>query len=99
MTMTRRKEMWHNFLIGFDSTDHFDFICPDCLRIANIVRCTKDGGTYGMVYFQLECPQCHKQGARKIYLFKDKIAKFEGPESAYAHENFILATYGIRKEG
>lgn len=79
------------FTLGTDSTDHFDFICRDCNRIANINKFYhhKDK-LYGFAGFDLECPSCHHKEFRKVYLYKDRLYRAEGPS-----EEFTLATYGL----
>ena len=64
-----------NIRIAYDTTDHFNFICPDCNSdcIINKIKTIKKmqidfkENKDDCTYFEVYCPKCNKAGQRKIY--------------------------------
>ena len=67
-----------NFNPIYDGTDHFEFECPACHSVADVLnvemRNYRRKNSFDL-YFFIECPKCKRSGQRKIYL--DRNQKFE----------------------
>jgi hypothetical protein len=58
--------------VTFDSTDHFDFLCPDCgckmkIQQVNTYDVPERDSRITCTMFYLQCPMCSGSGHRKVY--------------------------------
>jgi len=78
----KQKEIVH-FKVGYDNTDHFSFVCPDCRSIATVTEVAIDTkvkkGNLPVIFFWLYCGKCRQEGHRKIYLtgYDDRVRDYK----------------------
>jgi hypothetical protein len=77
----------------YDSTDHLNFVCYNCLSIAEVIG-IRMISPYGRgipeaLFFYLRCPECDATGQRKIYLVPPGSINYWGQILARGRKIFV----------